>query len=162
MITDLNTDNQFQISVSQHYAIEVTQTVLDSVHIATWKTCEKTPIGDIFSPQPNEINGNIRCTTDLVRAIGFVSVCNSVRKRLFIDCTGLPGYVREPMPEDTLMPLDATVHSLIQLKEMGYSPHMIDSQMGVSHWNLTRCIDCRSKGGIPQVPVFWPVEWPWF
>ncbi|MDD2538378.1 MAG: DUF4249 domain-containing protein [Bacteroidales bacterium] len=166
-ITDLviQTISFRDIRITQHYAIEVTQTVLDSDAYRYLENMRKNSndIGDIFSPQPNEINGNIRCTTDPeVRAIGFVSVCNSVRKRLFIDCTGLPGYVREPMPEDTLMPLDATVHSLIQLKEMGYSPHMIDSQMGVSHWNLTRCIDCRSKGGIPQVPVFWPVEWPWF
>ncbi|MFA6652562.1 MAG: hypothetical protein WCS46_07800, partial [Bacteroidales bacterium] len=70
--------------------------------------------------------------------------------------------IREPMPEDTLMSLESDISSLIELHSMGYSPHMIDAQMAVSHWNLTRCIDCRSKGGTPIVPVFWPVQWPWF
>jgi len=153
------------LRITQHYLIEVTQTVLDSDAYNYLENMRKNSndIGDLFSPQPNEISGNIRCVTDPdTRAIGFVSVCNSITKKLLIDCTGLPGYVREPMPEDTLMSLEADISSLLELHSMGYSPHMIDAQAGVSHWNLTRCIDCRSKGGVPMVPAFWPIEWPWF
>jgi len=101
-------------------------------------------------------------TDPSVRAIGFVSVCNSVRKRLFISCIGLPGYVREPMPPDTVVPLNSTVGFMIALIQQGFSPHTIDPLAGVSYWNLTRCIDCRSKGGKPEVPSFWPAEWPRF
>jgi len=41
-----------------------------------------------------------------------------------------------------------------------YSPYMIDEQMGVSFWNLTRCVDCRYFGGEPVRPSFWPEVWP--
>lgn len=153
------------IRITQHYTIEVTQTVLDNDAFQYMENMRKNSydIGDIFSPQPNEISGNIRCVTDpSVRAIGFVSVCNSIRQRLFINCVGLPGYIREPMPSDTIVPLDAKVTTMLSLIQMGYTPHTIDPMAEVSYWNLTRCIDCRSKGGKPVVPPFWPVEWPWF
>jgi len=153
------------IRITQHYSIEVVQTVLDNDAYLYMENMRKNSydIGDIFSPQPNDIRGNISCVTDpSVRAIGFVSVCNSVRKRLFISCIGLPGYVREPMPPDTVVPLNSTVGFMIALIQQGFSPHTIDPLAGVSYWNLTRCIDCRSKGGKPEVPSFWPAEWPRF
>jgi len=166
-ITDyeLHSINFRDIRITQHYTIEVVQTVLDSEAYKYMENMRKNSydIGNLFSPQPNEISGNIRCVTDQsVRAIGFVTVCNSVRKRLLIDCVGLPGYPREAMPQDTLVPLDAKVSTMLSLIQEGYSPYMIDPMANVSYWNLTRCIDCRSKGGQPEVPFFWPVEWPRF
>ena len=162
---EIHTINFRDIRITQHYTIEVIQTVLDNDAYRYMENMRKNSydIGDLFSPQPNEISGNIRCITDpSVRAIGFVSVCNSIRKRLYINCIGLPGYIREPMPEDTLVPLDAKLTTMLSLIQQGYTPHTIDPIEKVSYWNLTRCIDCRSKGGKPVVPPFWPVEWPWF
>ncbi|HPK38546.1 MAG: hypothetical protein BWX93_00241 [Bacteroidetes bacterium ADurb.Bin139] len=162
---EIHSINFRDIRITQHYCIDVTQTVLDNDAYLYMENMRRNSydIGNIFSPQPNEISGNIRCVTDpSVRAIGFVSVCNSVRKKLFINCIGLPGYIREPMPPDTIVPLDAKVSLMLSLIQEGYSPHTIDPLAKVSYWNLTRCIDCRSKGGQPVVPAFWPVEWPWF
>ncbi len=161
----LHTINFSDIRITQHYSIEVIQTVLDRDAYAYLKNMKKNSndIGDLFSPQPNEISGNIRCVSDpSVRAVGFVSVCNSVKKRLFINCLGLPGYPRERLPEDTLMPLSANAQSLIRLKQEGFSPYMVDPMAKASYWNLTRCIDCRSKGGTINIPSFWPAEWPRF
>ena len=158
-------DNQFQdIRITQHYAIEVTQICSTAMHIATWKTCEKLQRhrGYFLHPSLTRSTGT-SVARPILRYAPSVLYLYAIRleKGLFIDCTIFPDTSGSPCRKTPYAP-DATVHSLIQLKEMGYSPHMIDSQMGVSHWNLTRCIDCRSKGGIPQVPVFWPVEWPWF
>ena len=162
---EIHSINFRDIRITQHYCIDVTQTVLDNDAYLYMENMRKNSydIGDIFSPQPNEISGNIHCVTDpSVRAIGFVSVCNSVRKMLFINCIGLPGYVREPMPPDSILSMDEKVSVLISMIQQGYSPHTIDPLANVSYWNLTRCIDCRTKGGKPDVPAFWPVEWPWF
>ncbi|MDD2289437.1 MAG: DUF4249 domain-containing protein [Bacteroidales bacterium] len=162
---EIHSINFRDIRITQHYCIDVTQTVLDNDAYLYMENMRRNSydIGDIFSPQPNEISGNIRCVTDpSVRAIGFVSVCNSVRKKLFINCIGLPSYIREPMPPDTIVPLDAKVSLMISLIQLGYSPHTVDPLAKATYWNLTRCIDCRSKGGKPVVPTFWPVEWPWF
>lgn len=151
------------IRITQHYSIEVIQTVLDKDAYYYLQNMKKNSndIGGLFSPQPHELSGNIKCSTDpSIRAVGFVSVCNSVSKRLFIDCTGLPGYVRERLPEDKTMPLNASAQSLARLKQEGYSPYMVDPMANASVWNLTRCIDCRSKGGKPEVPSFWPPKWP--
>lgn len=151
------------IRITQHYSIEVIQTVLDKDAFDYMQNMKKNSndIGGLFSPQPHEISGNIKCVTDPnVRTVGFVSVCNTVSKRLFIDCTSLPFYVRERLPEDTLMPLKASIQSLARLRQEGYSPYMVDPMAEASVWNLTRCIDCRSKGGKPEVPSFWPPKWP--
>ncbi|NLA15423.1 MAG: DUF4249 domain-containing protein [Bacteroidales bacterium] len=159
----LQTIEYRNIRITQHYSIEVVQTVLDKDAYDYWQNMRKnsTEIGGLFSPQPNEISGNINCVSDpSVRAVGFVSVCNSVSKRLFVDCTSLPGYVRTRLPDDTLMSLSANIYGLQRLKQMGFSPYLVDNQMEVSYWNLTKCIDCRSKGGTPEVPPFWPPEWP--
>lgn len=151
------------IRITQHYSIEVIQTVLDKDAFLYMENMKKNSndIGGLFSPQPHEISGNIRCVTDSsLRAVGFISVCNSVSKRLFIDCTGLPGYVREKMPEDTVISLAATPYRILRVLQMGYLPYLVDNQTESSYWNLSRCIDCRSKGGKPEVPSFWPAEWP--
>ncbi len=86
---ELHSINFRDIRITQHYTIEVVQTVLDSEAYTYMENMKKNSynIGNLFSPQPNEISGNIHCVTDQSkRAIGFVTVCNSVRKRLFIDC----------------------------------------------------------------------------
>jgi hypothetical protein len=64
------------------------------------------------------------------------------------------------LPEDKTLPLNASAQNLARLKQEGYSPYMVDPMANASVWNLTRCIDCRSKGGKPEVPSFWPPKWP--
>ncbi len=150
------------IRISQHYSIEVTQTILTPQAYEYLETMRKNSndVGDLFSPQPNEIRGNIRCVNDPdAFAIGYISVCNSGRQRLSVDCTELPE-VYETLLEDTIMSLKSRPYDLSILVGLCYSPYMIDEQMGVSFWNLTRCVDCRYFGGEPVRPSFWPEVWP--
>ncbi len=148
--------------ISQHYSIEVTQTILTPRAYEYLETMRKNSndIGDLFSPQPNEIRGNIHCVNNPeVFAVGYISVSNSSRQRLSVDCTELPE-IHETLIPDTLMPFSSRPYDLSILEGLCYSPYDIDPLRKVSFWNLTRCVDCRFYGGKPVRPAFWPEKWP--
>lgn len=150
------------IRISQHYSILVTQTVLDKDAYEFYQNMRKNSndIGSLFSPQPNEINGNIRCTTqpDLA-VVGHVSVCSSVTKRIFVDCLHLPkSYFL--VEEDKVLSLDAPSYEYIILQRQGYEPYTTDPMQRTVSWNKQRCVHCTYRGGIVSRPSYWPIEWP--
>lgn len=146
--------------ITQHYSILVTQTTLDEQGFYYMENIRKNSddIGGLFSPQPNEIVGNLHCTShDDVAVVGYVTACNSASQRLYIECSHLPRPY-EYIPADTLMPLNAGRNALNNLIDMGFLPRQMDEEQ--TYWNLVRCIDCQYYGGITTPPSFWPAHYP--
>lgn len=150
------------IRITQHYSILVTQSALDKDAYTFYMNMRKNSndIGSLFSPQPNEISGNIHCTSDpSVPVVGYVSVCSSVTKRLFVDCRYLPKTYYQ-MGTDIEYKIDTPTYVLVQATRSGYLPYEYDDVKGVSIWNVRRCVDCTYRGGVLEPPAFWPKEWP--
>ncbi len=145
-------------SITEYYMISVTQTVLSEPAYRYMENMRKNSndIGGLFSPQPNEVQGNITCIThpDLP-AVGYVLVGTGQSQTLLVDCTHLPP-VKEYTPIDTTMSLRSPIYELRKLYNEGFRPYYIDFMASSSQWTETRCVDCRARGGSPVVPDYWP------
>ncbi len=77
------------------YSILVKQFALDEETYNYWIQLKKNTesLGTLFDPQPSQISGNIRCTTDPGEPVlGYFSVRSIREKRIFIDVSELPRY----------------------------------------------------------------------
>ena len=108
-------------------------------------------IGSIFDPQPSQITGNIRSTTNASElALGFFRVGSVETKRIFIVRTQVP----------SLRP--ATGYENCRVDTLGASDILRDRPAIISMFDRTRyftttdyCVDCRLQGGILTRPDFW-------
>lgn len=107
--------------------------------------------GDLFSPDPGEIDSNLRCTTNPEAGVlGYVSICQAVKERYFLDDRFL--LTRDPgglilLEEDQYADYDV----------MGFYPIdyvMVSGVFGVG-WGERRCFDCRAAGGTQVQPDYW-------
>jgi len=76
------------IKLSHKYSILVKQYALTQEAYQFLQMMKKNTetMGSFFDPQPSELRGNIRCVTNPEEpVIGFVSVCDVVEKRIFVD-----------------------------------------------------------------------------
>ena len=123
--------------------------------------------GDLFTPVPSDVRGNIFCVEEPERnVIGYIDVCQ-VKKavfylgpdayRLYIYNDGsFPSFIPAEVwdyGEDHQNPLD-----LRYFWNQGYAPMHegtdANGKMGVL-WNLKRCTDCRLDGGVLEAPEDW-------
>ena len=110
-------------------------------------------IGSIFDPQPTQITGNIRSTTnasDLV--LGFFRVGSVESKRIFITRPQLPGNWI------TYTGLGACqVDTLAKKDVLDTKPTIIsfDDASGNYYTTTLECADCRARGGVIKQPDFW-------
>lgn len=152
------TDN----SITQHYLIRVTQTVISETAYYYMENMRKNSndIGGIFSPQPNEIKGNITCTSDpATPALGYVMVSDRQTASMLVDCRKLPK-PKEETVADTIVSLNMPFRDMKEVYTMGYRPYLIDAMSNSSQWNIARCVDCRMLGGTVEVPEEWPAGLP--
>ncbi|MEZ0487823.1 DUF4249 domain-containing protein [Fibrella aquatica] len=107
-------------------------------------------IGSIFDPQPAQVTGNIRSTSnpaDLV--MGFFRVGSIETKRLFIASTQLPNWPNLPGIGDCAL-VDMSEAEIRRLR-----PAVVSFQEGTYQTSTVECIDCRLKGGTNKQPDFW-------
>lgn len=150
------------------YSILVKLNVLTTQGFEFWETMKKNTedVGGIFDPQPSQLFGNIRSTTDPSEiVIGFVSAGTVTEKRLTVMFSQLPSQW------NTSGPIDSTcIRSVIVLSEgaelnnylLGpttrYTP--IDEVRGPGGLGyrvtaLLHCVDCRTQGGTNKRPFYW-------
>ena len=116
--------------------------------------------GDLFSPTPSEMPGNVRCTSDPSQlAIGYVEVCKRTSRRIFIGSSGV--YQSRFDPETLLYFPEADEDGNYNYDSIfvNDSPVMVMDEVPTQtnvKWGPKRCVDCRAWGGSKSKPDWWP------
>lgn len=118
-------------------------------------------MGGLFTPQPSELIGNIKCiTTPSMKIIGYVGVSKSIaEKRIFIfrnEVSTPPEFGNcEMLKEDEDIFFDSHI-TPERFYEMGYFRLKLGSSPPEIFWTKQECADCTANGGSKNKPVFWP------
>lgn len=157
--------------LSMKYSILVTQCGISEEEYSYLEQLKKTTesVGGLFDPQPSQVPGNIqRLDPSTPLAIGFFSVGNTVKQRIFIDVKDLPTEFQftTPMggcyPPDTVCippsPVKICTLSASDLNEGHTLGEAIYDRVSLVGITLTSpsCVDCRLQGGVLTKPEFWP------
>lgn len=142
--------------ISYLYSMELSQMSISKEAYIYWSTLKKNTdeIGGIFSPQPSEMFGNIRCVSDAnIKVYGYISAGTVTTKRIFVYKEELGIYVPSPCPffDDTGIDPPLTFR---QLYDAGYVVvRYLDNDP--LEWAHNKCVDCRLSGN-KNKPFFWP------
>lgn len=118
----------------------------------------------LFTPNPGEIKGNLRCETEPERMVlGYVTVGTSTSRRVYCGSQYLikqsPNAIDLAYP--TQRPLMPGSPSWPDFYAMGYQPlienHLEDgdTDKGPYGWGWPSCYDCVAAGGTLIAPDFW-------
>lgn len=113
-------------------------------------------VGSVFDPQPSELNGNIRCTSNpALTVIGFFNICTIQQRRIFIKNSELPGWgYRQPCGEEVYPNITDTVKMLSGL--LPTRPEQVMGSSIITFYAASEyCVDCTLSGTNVK-PVFWP------
>lgn len=152
--------------LSIKYSIMVRQFAIDKDAYNYWTELKKNTetVGSLFDPQPSQVTGNFRCTSDPSEPIlGYFSVRSIKEKRIFLErFTDIPDYTiisgyAHCLPSDTDTVELAEINDfpdrylLINTVYAEGSPALIGF---TSHSPV--CIDCRLlRDGTTTKPDFW-------
>lgn len=127
---------------------------------------ESTESGDnLFTPNPGEVPGNLRCETDPDRMVmGYVTVAVTTSMRAYNGSQFLLS--RQPSPYDLAYPDQwprvSGAPYWRDFYDMGYMPLIENNlppsdgvQMGPYGWGWASCYDCVAAGGTLTAPDFW-------
>jgi hypothetical protein len=157
--------------VETKYSIEVNQYALSGDAYNFWVNLKKNTeqLGSIFDAQPSNINGNIQCITNPAEpVIGYITVSNVQRKRIFISNGQLPITWRPTYPYDCMIDTNwfsapgtgqnEVQENLVQLGSAdiptaAFYKSSSPSPKGYLSSDID-CIDCTIRGS-KITPVFW-------
>ena len=117
---------------------------------------ENTNGGDnLFTPNPGEIAGNIRCESNPERtALGYAVFSRAARKRAFLDS-------RYYLPSPKISLQYPLVENYYNFWKSGFLPleeHLGEydpSKEGPYGWGARNCYDCTAAGGTLEKPDYW-------
>ena len=116
--------------------------------------------GDLFTPTPSEMRGNITCITDPEeQVVGYVSVCKRASKRIFISSTNVYQSIVDPGSLLFFPEPDEDGNYNLENLFLWDSPVYFDGPApGYDNvqWAPKRCVDCRVWGGTKNKPDWWP------
>lgn len=121
--------------------------------------------GDLFSPVPSDVRGNIRCMSDSTEwVVGYVDVCQVNSSRFFIDNEKELVYIKDYAAELPLFIPEADDNGIYHFSTHYYNgnrPVELDGNDPFPNkknvkWGSARCIDCRAMGGTKEKPDYWP------
>lgn len=144
------------IRLSRLYSIEVSQKALSDASYKYWNNVFKNndKMGGIFSPQPNEIKGNIFCENDnTVTVVGYINAATIQKARIFINARKLGLY--RPPKHYCKEEIENDPEKWRRMYSKGYDIGYYDSQSGNYSWYDRGCVDCREYG-TKNRPDFWP------
>lgn len=144
--------------ISVLYSIEVTQTAITREAYLYWDNIKKNSdnVGGIFSPQPSEIMGNIKCISNPDEVvIGYISAALSKSKRFFAYDAEMDTYKNYHQCEIVIPEEVAPPISWLSLYQNGYLVISYDEMERKSIWSKDACVDCRLRG-TKKKPSFWP------
>jgi len=136
------------------YSILLRQYALDREAYNFYELMKKNTedIGNIFSPQPSEIRGNIKCLTDSKEyVLGFVTASTVESRRQFItipwfwfqDCLS----VKVPDRPDSIRYFFGPGGA--------YMPYSFDNPPPYYYGSYYECVDCTKRGGSTARPPYW-------
>lgn len=114
-------------------------------------------LGDLFSPIPSEMRGNIYNLSDPDEIVlGYVNVSTIAEKRVFVDNNETGYYIKKTyIPEEDWMIEVPTSEWRRYYLYKQYLP-VSKGEGSIFYWAPKRCVDCRLQGGTKNRPVFWP------
>lgn len=125
-----------------------------------WKTMSTNSdnVGDLFSPVPSEVRGNIRCLSDSTELVlGYINVSEVGQKRIYVDNTETGYYKKGPRTDEEVM----AVVPQEEWRKYYLNKRYLPVQKGEGpdvYWAPARCVDCTLAGGTTGRPPFWPNE----
>lgn len=113
--------------------------------------------GDLFSPIPNAMRGNIRCSSvDDEMVYGYIAVVRPQTRTLYIESKDEVYYFYQHQWFDPDFEEESvTEDNWNGYYRMGYLPYRNHPFMG-SFWAKANCLDCRRAGGTKLRPEDWP------
>lgn len=140
----------------QRYSILVKAYSLSrDTYLYNKRTQELSEIGgDLFSPEPGMMVGNLSCETDPDRQVfGLVLAAEVAEKRAFMDGR----YLRVERQDNSFMLAPEHDQLATFYYDMNYRPIMttVIDGMQVIGWGPHRCINCLEAGGTQERPSFW-------
>ena len=119
------------------------------------KTQEMSELGgDLFSPDPGMLKGNVHCENDPEKQVyGYVMACEAASKRAFLTSI----YQKPVAPSDAFLISVATEDMSHYYYDLNYRPVKdVQSEDGsFIGWAPSRCINCVDAGGTQTEPDFW-------
>lgn len=110
--------------------------------------------GDLFSPDPGQLKGNLTCTSEEGRPVmGLVLAAEITSKRAFLD----DRYLRLIKRDESMM-LEVTEDMMPKYyDELNYRPihKIMIEDREIIGWGPHRCINCLEAGGTQDKPAFW-------
>lgn len=140
--------------LSVRYSIQVRQYALDKDAYNFYEMMKKNTeeIGGIFTPQPSELKGNIKCTSDPAEyVLGFVTASTVDTKRIFVRLSRPAFSLYCPQKIVTTIP-DSTDYYFQHGDYMPYDYNFNDFTYLSS---VPQCVDCRERGGSLKRPTYW-------
>lgn len=115
-------------------------------------------LGGIFSPLPTEVKGNLFCINNPNEpVIGYICASTESTKRQFITRPPGPGYKDFCGAADTIRTRSKAEFAQLFGQNRAYPVYFEDDERNGIGFLLTReCIDCTSRGGTNEKPIFWP------
>jgi len=108
--------------------------------------------GDLFTPNPGELTGNIRCESrPELRVLGFVTSCEVTSKRVYLSSQYL---LSRPGSYDFVIPKQEERETYYNKGWYPVDDMSVDGEVGVA-WGPLRCINCIAAGGTQTKPDFW-------
>lgn len=143
------------------YYINISVQSLSEEAYRYWETLNKSSSmsGDLFSPIPSELEGNIRCLTDKDRlVVGFISASTSSTADRFVDNLDTKFYKSKPeyYLENRILPEAQWLQTYLNGQWRPFTDSINDKGELVYEWAETPCVDCRARGGKTVKPDFWP------
>ena len=118
-------------------------------------------LGTLFDPQPSQLTGNIKCSSDLSEPVlGFFSAGTTSEKRIFISSDYLPRVRKYVTSFDNCSADTLQVKNIPGMGNLSnvYLLDPLPSGPGTPtaySYSSAACADCRSAGGTIAPPPFW-------
>lgn len=144
--------------ISILYSIEVSQRAITREAYLYWENIRKNSdkVGGIFSPQPSEIYGNIRCVSDPSEVVlGFISAVEISTMRFFASDAEMDIYSSYHDCELIVPEKEDPPRTWLALYQDGYLVISNNPMDRESIWSRDACVDCRLRG-TKNKPSFWP------
>ena len=146
--------------ISMLYHIEVELEPVSKDAYLYWENMKRNSEynGNLFSPNPSEMLGNIRClndTTDVV--FGYINVAQVDTESLFFNNSELMFYKNKDNSQDEPLELSGS-REWFSMYKSGLLPYDYKSvsDRNTTLWAPASQVDCTCMGGTKQKPSYWP------